>query len=83
MAQNLVRDWFMVEDGIRREVISAYIQEYLGNDATVRPGKQKSEDGTEVWTCLTESTSNICADSLLDQRVLDQGIPKLYHGRMA
>ncbi|PNS20266.1 hypothetical protein CAC42_5716 [Sphaceloma murrayae] len=32
---HILRDWFLPEDGIRREVISADIQSFLGNDATV------------------------------------------------
>lgn len=44
---HIVRDWFLPEDGIRREVISAAIQSFLGNDATVRPGEQV-ENGRRV-----------------------------------
>lgn len=42
-----VRDWFIPGEGIKREVIAADIQSYLGNDATARPGKGK-ENGVEV-----------------------------------
>jgi hypothetical protein len=38
-AQELARQWFIPGDGIDRHVISADIQRYLGNDATVRPGR--------------------------------------------
>jgi len=34
----MMRQWFIRGDGIDRHVISADIQRYLGNDATVRPG---------------------------------------------
>jgi len=39
MSNSILRDWFQDGEGIRREVISADIQSFLGNDATVRPGK--------------------------------------------
>ncbi|KAK4561515.1 hypothetical protein LTR86_004833 [Recurvomyces mirabilis] len=38
MAREIARQWFISGDGIDRHVISADIQRYLGNDATVRPG---------------------------------------------
>jgi hypothetical protein len=41
MSSNILRNWFVPKDGINRSVISADIQKYLGNDATVRPGKDK------------------------------------------
>jgi hypothetical protein len=34
-----IRQWFIPAEGIERQVISADIQRYLGNDATVRPGQ--------------------------------------------
>lgn len=37
----ILRNWFVIKDGINRQVISADIQKYLGNDATVRPGKDR------------------------------------------
>lgn len=40
-AQELARQWFIPGDGIDRHVISTDIQRYLGNDATVRPGRDK------------------------------------------
>ena len=43
----ILRDWFLEGDGILREVVSADIQSFLGNDATVRPGK-KEVKGREV-----------------------------------
>ncbi|CZT24021.1 uncharacterized protein RCC_09738 [Ramularia collo-cygni] len=38
MPQEIARQWFIPGEGIDRHVISADIQRYLGNDATVRPG---------------------------------------------
>ncbi|KAF2768309.1 hypothetical protein EJ03DRAFT_120997 [Teratosphaeria nubilosa] len=38
MSREIARQWFIPGDGIDRHVISADIQRYLGNDATVRPG---------------------------------------------
>lgn len=35
---NIARQWFVSGEGIDRHVITADIQRYLGNDATVRPG---------------------------------------------
>ncbi|KAK3649640.1 hypothetical protein LTR56_006823 [Elasticomyces elasticus] len=37
-SREIARQWFIPGDGIDRHVISADIQRYLGNDATVRPG---------------------------------------------
>lgn len=48
MAGNILRNWFVPKDGISREVISADIQRFLGNDATVRPGKDVV-NGKEVF----------------------------------
>ncbi|KAI4716529.1 hypothetical protein E4T48_07304 [Aureobasidium sp. EXF-10727] len=45
MGSNILRNWFVPKDGINRQVISADIQKYLGNDATVRPGKDKEIEG--------------------------------------
>ncbi|KAH0375364.1 hypothetical protein KCU84_g2667, partial [Aureobasidium melanogenum] len=45
MGTNILRNWFVPKDGINRQVISADIQKYLGNDATVRPGKDKEIEG--------------------------------------
>lgn len=47
MSGNILRNWFVSKDGISREVISADIQRFLGNDATVRPGKDMI-NGKEV-----------------------------------
>lgn len=37
---SLLREHFVSGEGIRREIISAEIQNFLGPDATVRPGKR-------------------------------------------
>lgn len=42
-SREIARQWFVPGDGIDRHVISADIQRYLGNDATVRPGKGTGE----------------------------------------
>lgn len=39
----MMRQWFINGEGIDRHVISADIQRYLGNDATVRPGVGSGE----------------------------------------
>jgi len=43
MPQEIARQWFVPGEGIDRHVISADIQRYLGNDATVRPGQGTGE----------------------------------------
>ena len=58
----IARQWFIPGEGIDRHVISADIQRYLGNDATVRPGQGSGENqvrqqqttmaSTLVLTCL-------------------------------
>ena len=42
--QEIARQWFIPGEGIDRHVISADIQRYLGNDATVRPGQGTGEN---------------------------------------
>jgi len=44
MPQEIARQWFVPGEGIERQVISADIQRYLGNDATVRPGQGNGEN---------------------------------------
>ncbi|PIA94841.1 hypothetical protein CB0940_08768 [Cercospora beticola] len=44
MPQEIARQWFVPGEGIDRHVISADIQRYLGNDATVRPGVGTGEN---------------------------------------
>lgn len=41
---DIARQWFIPGEGIDRHVISADIQRYLGNDATVRPGQGTGSD---------------------------------------
>lgn len=43
-SREIARQWFVPGDGIDRHVISADIQRYLGNDATVRPGVGTGQD---------------------------------------
>ena len=51
MSGHILRDWFLDGEGLRREVISADVQSFLGNDATVRPGKNTVK-GKEVGLCV-------------------------------
>ena len=44
MPSDVARQWFVPGDGIDRHVIVTDIQRYLGNDATVRPGKGTGEN---------------------------------------
>jgi hypothetical protein len=44
MPGDVARQWFVPGDGIDRHVIVTDIQRYLGNDATVRPGKGTGEN---------------------------------------
>lgn len=69
-----LRDWFLDGKDIRREVISADIQSFLGNDATVRPGRNLV-DGIEVRALAAEHTpAKQCSDTTAGQGFLDQGI---------
>jgi len=43
-----IRQWFIPAEGIERQVISADIQRYLGNDATVRPGQGNAAENNGV-----------------------------------
>ena len=51
MAQGVLKQWFIPGDGIERSVISTDIQRYLGNDATVRPGKGTERSNQVGWHC--------------------------------
>ncbi len=51
-AQARTNEYFVPKDGIDREVITADICRYLGNDALVRPGQY------EVGHRRTETTSS-------------------------
>lgn len=68
-AQELARQWFIPGDGIDRHVISTDIQRYLGNDATVRPGRDKVSRRRmpRFVICLLISPTGY-------RRVLDQGL---------
>jgi len=72
MSSLILRDWFLDGEGIRREVISADIQSFLGNDATVRPGK-KEVNGKEV---SPQAASGRCISLLTPagQGLLDQSL---------
>lgn len=70
----ILRDWFIPEDGIRRDIISAEIQHYLGNDATVRPGEHVI-DGKKVECSLIRSSPGL-VDRAAGQRLLDPGVQK-------
>jgi hypothetical protein len=67
-AERMLPRWFLPGDGINPVVISADIQQYLGNDATVRPGKSadSSVDGywIKAYRNLT-SVWNITADNAI------------------
>ena len=43
--------WFVLGDGIAREVITADIQRYLGPDALVRPGTGTGEYQVGLSAC--------------------------------
>jgi hypothetical protein len=52
--KHILRNWFVIKDGINRQVISADIQKYLGNDATVRPGKDNEVCDQLYSQCMGE-----------------------------
>ncbi|KAF2221975.1 hypothetical protein BDZ85DRAFT_135537 [Elsinoe ampelina] len=62
---HILRDWFLPEDGIRREVISADIQSFLGNDATVRPGVDEST-GRKVKGYWIRAYRNLTSNMISD-----------------
>ncbi|THY25677.1 hypothetical protein D6D01_04988 [Aureobasidium pullulans] len=59
---SLLRNWFLPKNGINSQIISADIQRYLGNDASVRPGKDKINGQECYWIkayrSLTTETIN-------------------------
>jgi hypothetical protein len=63
--------WFLLGDGIAREVITADIQRYLGPDALVRPGlgtgEYQGEPGYFITAYRTPNTQMI-QDLKLDSR---------------
>jgi len=44
--------WWIPEDGIRRDVIQADIQRYLGPDALVKPGDGTGQDKVSLRTAV-------------------------------
>lgn len=68
MPQEIARQWFVPGDGIDRHVISADIQRYLGNDATVRPGVGTGDNqvsysvGTSC--CVGVKRRDLCLSSI-------------------
>ncbi|KAL1311595.1 hypothetical protein AAFC00_001709 [Neodothiora populina] len=71
MTGNILRNWFVAKDGISREVISADIQRYLGNDATVRPGKD-NENGQEIDGYWIRAYRNLTTEMINDLKVATQ-----------
>ncbi|KAF2492897.1 hypothetical protein BU16DRAFT_564202 [Lophium mytilinum] len=68
---SVTRQWFQPGEGIAREVITADIQRYLGNDALVRPGEGNGEyQGVQgYWiTAYRNLTSQMVADLKLDSQ---------------
>lgn len=75
MPQEIARQWFVPGEGIDRHVISADIQRYLGNDATVRPGVGTGENQvshSHRGHSAASDTNNIAGRA----RLLDQGVPE-------
>ncbi len=71
MALTQRHQWFLPDDGIVREVITADIQKYLGPDALVRPGigTGEYEGKTGYWITANHSlTANMIADLQLDSQ---------------
>ncbi|GAB7351638.1 hypothetical protein MBLNU459_g2245t2 [Dothideomycetes sp. NU459] len=71
MSANLLRNWFVPGDGITRQVISADIQKYLGNDATIRPGKTEV-NGKEVDGYWIKAYRNLTTEMINDLRIASQ-----------
>ncbi|KAI9756292.1 MAG: hypothetical protein M1815_003876 [Lichina confinis] len=59
--------YFLPGEGIRREVITADICRYLGNDALVKPGLYEARDGFWV-TAYRALTSDMISDLKADSR---------------
>jgi len=70
---DVARQWFVPGDGIDRHVIVTDIQRYLGNDATVRPGKGTGENnvGLACHRCPLRRAYHVPGR----HRLLDQGVP--------
>lgn len=71
--------WWIPENGIRRDVIQADIQRYLGPDALVKPGEGRDEDrvGLSTRSYILVVGSNLKAGT---SRLLDSGIPHFDKG---
>lgn len=74
---NPLNQYFVPRDGIDREVITADIARYLGNDALVRPGTfENEEDGRATQgyfiTAYRNLTSEMIADLKADSARRDQ-----------
>jgi hypothetical protein len=70
---DVARQWFVPGDGIDRHVIVTDIQRYLGNDATVRPGKGTGEN--TVGFARHRSQPRRAYHVPGCHRLLDQGLP--------
>ncbi|KIW04670.1 hypothetical protein, variant 1 [Verruconis gallopava] len=75
--------WWIPEDGIRRDVIQADIQRYLGPDAMVKPGEGRDENRGRrgYWiaayrTFTPEMIRDLKADSANFERSGERGTPK-------
>lgn len=66
-SNSILRNWFLPGDGIDRHVISADIQMYLGNDATVRPG-MGTGDTSNVQGYWIKATRNLTSAMIADLR---------------
>jgi len=64
---DVARQWFVPGDGIDRHVIVTDIQRYLGNDATVRPGKGTGEN-TGVTGYWIKAYRNLTTAMIADLR---------------
>lgn len=74
MPQEIARQWFVPGDGIDRHVISADIQRYLGNDATVRPGLGTGDNQVSATEPHQRTDDRDAYCVLGCPRLLDQGI---------
>ena len=72
-----MRQWFIRGDGIERAVISADVQRYLGNDATVRPGFGTDPE-VKVWKANIPRvrTSTYCLSGR--RGLLGQGVSQFH-----
>jgi hypothetical protein len=74
MPGDVARQWFVPGDGIDRHVIVTDIQRYLGNDATVRPGKGTGEN--DVGPVRRLETLRHAYNHTGCRRILDQSLPQ-------